>query len=297
VTSNTFRGSADQDVSTHPSDETLAAFIDRMLEPGERQGVERHLSECAICRDVVLDAAAFMLEERERPAAPVAPPRPKVLAFPRKLVVGAAVGLAAAAAVILAIWLPSASRQTPNLDGLVAAYSAEPVRLVEGRLSGSFDYAPAPAQRRGSASDADLAPDIRIAVGKIESAAQSDRSVSNTWGLGIAKLSLRDYTGAIAALEESARTAHPATLDSDLAAAYLARGRETGNAEDFTQALAAADRALAAQADLPEALFNRALALQALQRPEARDAWQAVARREGGSPWATEATNRANSIR
>jgi len=288
VTLQANRGTADQEVGAHPSDETLAAYVDRMLDSGERSEVERHLSECTDCREVVTDTALFMVEERGQ--APV------VLPFRKRKMAIATAGLAAAAALFLAVWLPSSSPSgaAPNLEALVAAYSAEPARPVEGRLSGSFGYAPAPAQTRG-ASEADISPDVRIAAGRIEEATQRDRSPASTWSLGIAKLSLHDYDGAVAALEESARAEHAPALDSDLAAAYLARGRDAGNMDDFGKALAAADRALASQPDLPQALFNRALALAALRRSDARDAWQAVATREGATPWGNEATTRASA--
>jgi tetratricopeptide (TPR) repeat protein len=283
----------------HPGNEILAAYVDRMLSEDERAGVERHLSTCTDCRDIVTDTALFVLEEREREQ--VRPAGPTVLRFPRKWIVagGLGAGLAAAAALILAVWLPSASRTdaAPHLDALIAAYATEPARPVEGRLSGPFEYAPAPSQTRGT-SDTEISPDVRIAAGRIEEEAQRDPSPATAWTLGIARLGLRDYDGAIAALEESARAHASAALESDLAAAYLARGRNTGSADDFTKALAAADRALTAQPGLPQALFNRALALQGLRRSdEARSAWQSVATREGTSPWAAEATTRATSIR
>jgi tetratricopeptide (TPR) repeat protein len=268
-----------------------------MLAPDERSQVERHLSVCTDCRDIVTETAVFMLEEQG--AAQEGLDKPKVLPFRRKWIAvgGIGAGLAAAAAVILAIWIPtSSSDQAPRLDGLVAAYKTEPARPVEGRLSGSFVYAPAPAQTRG-VSETDISPDVRIAAGRLEEDAQRDHTPASAWSLGIAKLGLHEYDAAITALEESARAQQLPALNSDLAAAYLARGRDTGSADDYTKALAAADRALAAQPDLPQALFNRALALQALRRSDARAAWQAVAKREGTTPWAAEAATRAESIR
>jgi tetratricopeptide (TPR) repeat protein len=288
VTSHDASGTADQDVGAHPGDETLAAFLDNRLDARERIHVMQHLAACADCRDVLAESAAFIASEQTAP--------PVVRPFRQKRTAIAAFGLAAAAALLLAIWLPRRTPQTaPNLDALVAAYAAESTRPAEGRLSGAFGYAAAPPQTRGG-FQTDLAPEIRIAAGRIEETAQRDRSPANIWSLGVAKLSLRDYDVAIAALEEAARDLHAPALDSDRAVAYLARGRNTGDQADFTRALAAADRALATKPDLSEALFNRALALQALGRPEARDAWQTVVQRESGGPWANEASARASSL-
>jgi tetratricopeptide (TPR) repeat protein len=282
-------GTAGQSVGAHPGDETLAAFVDDTLDARERTRVMHHLAACADCRDAVAGSAAFIASEQTAP--------PVVRPFRYKAIAIAATGLAAAAAVLLAIWFPRRTPQAaPNLEALVAAYATESSRPVEGRLSGAFAYRAAPAQIRGG-SETELTPDIRIAAGRIEEAAARDQSPANLWSLGIAKLTLRDIDGAVDALEEATRDLHAPALDSDLAAAYLARGRNTNDRLDFEKALAATDRALAAMPDLPEALFNRALALQALGRPEARKAWQSAAQRDNGNPWGNEAATRANSLR
>jgi len=80
------------------------------------------------------------------------------------------------------------------------------------------------------------------------------------------------------------------SFQNDLAAAYLARAARTGNADDLRLALQAADRALAVAPAMPEALFNRALALyHAGAKPEAQRAWQAYLAVDPGSEWAREA--------
>ena len=72
-----------------------------------------------------------------------------------------------------------------------------------------------------------------------------------------------DLDTAITDLQQAA-TADPAnaTYLSDLAAAYLTRGIRQQNPQDFQQALARADEALARDARHVDALFNRALALE-----------------------------------
>jgi tetratricopeptide (TPR) repeat protein len=276
----------------HPDAETLAAYVDRRLPADARETVERHASECEDCRDVLADTAALV--ESEGRTVPVWP-----VPFRRwPMVTGVASGLAAAAAVLLFVYpaLLLRSARTAEFERLVAAYAAEPNRPVEGRLSGGFPYAPAPAVTRGSG--ADLSPDVRIAVARIESAAADDRSARALWALGVAHLASRDANAAIMALEEAAGLdAGNAELQSDLSAAYLARGRTRDQETDLERALAAADRALTLQPDLAEAFFNRALALEALQRPDASATWRAAAARAAGSPWAREAESRAASGR
>jgi tetratricopeptide (TPR) repeat protein len=277
----------------HPDAETLAAYVDRTLAVTARLAVERHASECADCRDVLADTAALVESEGgavvEWPRSPFRP----------WMAIGVASGLAAAAAVFLLVngGLRGGSTRTAELDELVAAYAGEPNRPAEGRLSGGFPYAPAPSVVRGGGGT-DLSPDVRIAVARIESAAASDRSARSLWALGVAHLASGTLDLAVQALEEAARLdATNAELHSDVSAAYLARGRDRGDNGDLERALAAADRALTSQSDLPEALFNRALALAALQRPEAAAAWRAVEAREAGSPWAKEAAQRSTDGR
>jgi hypothetical protein len=48
-------------VSSHPSTQSLAAFVDRMLDAAERREIERHLSLCPDCRGIVMDSALFIL--------------------------------------------------------------------------------------------------------------------------------------------------------------------------------------------------------------------------------------------
>src|SRR6478752_412288 len=77
-----------------PDPETLAAYVDGMLDPAARAGVEAHAADCRDCREILADTAAFLLDVgQEVPArepdpdrAPVAEPAPsgKVLPFRRR---------------------------------------------------------------------------------------------------------------------------------------------------------------------------------------------------------------------
>ncbi len=284
-------GRLDQWDEGHPDAETLAAYVDRTLTATARLSVERHASECVDCRDVLADTAALV--ESEGGAVAEWPARP----FRPWIAIGIASGLAAAAGVLLIGngGLFGRSGRTAEFADLVAAYASEPNRPAEGRISGGFPYAPAPPVTRGGAGT-ELSPDVRIAVARIESV--SERSARSLWALGVAHLASRNLDPAVQALGDAAGLdPNNAELRSDLSAAYLARGRDRSDNGDLERALVAADRALTLQPDLAEALFNRALALDALQRPEAAAAWGAVETREGGSPWAREAAQRSTAGR
>jgi hypothetical protein len=300
----------------HPPLELLAAYAEDVLAASERLTLERHLSGCPHCRAIVADSVEFLVSEG------------RIIEQPGKFwtwqkVTGTVAGLAAAAALVLAVranpeWLGRSSR--PDLDELVIAFAIEPTRVAEGRLSGGFRYAPPPPLSRGgeltvpaplteppgnggpativrgSKGTIDLSPDVKIAAARLEAASVDRRDAASLWGLGVARLAVRNFDGAVDALSIAA-AGEPsiAELQSDLAAAYLARGRNSGGEADMRIALAASDRALALKPDLAEAQFNRALALEALRMPEAKAAWQSIATAERDSGWAKEAASHASS--
>lgn len=84
-----------------------------------------------------------------------------------------------------------------------------------------------------------------------------------------------------------------ARILSDLAAAYLIRAAVQDRPLDLIQAMDAADRALEADPDLPEARFNHALALEKLWlRTPAKTAWETYLDADSASSWAAEALRR-----
>lgn len=96
-----------------------------------------------------------------------------------------------------------------------------------------------------------------------------------------------------AALRTPDEAAQRARILSDLAAAYLVRAAVRDRPLDLIQAMDAADRALEADPDLPEARFNHALALEKLSlRTPARAAWETYLDADATSPWAAEALRR-----
>lgn len=99
-------------------------------------------------------------------------------------------------------------------------------------------------------------------------------------------------------MEEALRVApQDPRLWSDLAAARLDRAEREKDPFDLVLALAASDRALAATPSLPEAHFNRALALERLfLLEEARSAWKGYLQIDPSSDWAGEARERLRAM-
>jgi hypothetical protein len=84
---------------------------------------------------------------------------------------------------------------------------------------------------------------------------------------------------------------------SDLAAAYFVRAQRIEDPRDLLRAYGAADRAVREDGSLPEAQFNRALALENLFLvPNAIEAWQDYLNLDSKSGWAAEARSHRKAL-
>lgn len=275
---------------TCPSLETIGAFVDGRLMDRERETIADHLASCETCYFVFSEAA------RTRVAAPFdsaqgRQPHGEVRPFvPRRAAWKIAMsGLAAAAVILIAVnvWSPfNANDDERALATLVTAVGT--ARTFEPRLTGGFAYAPVRGPVRGSNDAAALSPDARIAIAEIEKQFTAQPIAAT------AALIAGDADRAITILDAASRT-HPddAKILSDLSAAYLVKAERTTSRADASSALAMANRALEIERLLPEAMFNRALALQTLgQIEDARTAWQGFLTIDDRSGWADEARAR-----
>jgi Flp pilus assembly protein TadD len=265
---------------TCPSLETIGAFVDGRFKDREREMIADHLATCETCYFVFSEAARTIAAQTKAER----PPAPEWWKY--------ATGLAAAATIVLAVNLfgPFGSNGDERaLTQLVAAVGTE--RTFEPRLTGGFAYAPVRGPVRGS-NDITLSPDVRIAIAEIEKQ-YAAKPVAAT-----AAIVSGDTSHAIDILEANAqlRPTDPKIL-SDLSAAYLARAARSSSPDDVSRALAAANRALEVDRLMPEALFNRALALQISGKTaDARIAWQAYLTIDDRSGWADEARTRLRML-
>jgi CHAT domain-containing protein len=257
-------------------EETLAAFVEGTLDAQRRREVMEHLERCEECTIAVGLAAESLREE----AVLQKPSR-----WPWLLAAAAVLATAFLAIVVIRErWL------SPSPIGTLVAAAPADRREVEPRLSGGFAW----AEYRGPARDpAGARSDARRlklqgAAGDVLERAAEDSSAGTKHAAGIALLLVDDADESIQTLNALAAkdAANDASVFSDLAAAYYA----TGRAALLPQALAAADRALAIDARLPEALFNRALVLERMGLLDAAgEAWKVYLKVDATSPWAVEA--------
>ena len=289
-------------VDACPDLETLAAYIDGRLTESERAHIAEHLATCETCYFAFAEAAQTDTSphHNQREAAepqqhsvpgPVPSPRPRWWTAPA-FVWSSAASLAIAAGLVLAVatgFISGGDAHTKELSALVAAVGTE--RSFEPRVTGGFAHGPIRAVRGGALASA-VSPDVRIAAAQLEKAALSDRRVAESLHVrGIAALMTGDLDRAVALLEKAAaEKATDAQIQSDLSAAYLARATAASRSDDFAKGLAAANRAINVSRVTPEALFNRAYALERLSLlGDARDAWRAYLVVDNQSGWADEA--------
>lgn len=312
-----------------PGDESIAAYLDGRLAAEEAAAMEAHLATCEACYEVFAETARAGTPSRapsekdlkldtngDLPAAGAASgiengrkPGERTSLVRRGGTLAWATGLAAAiaasAGLVLLLQRPPRQEATGSLNALVTAASAR--RLTEARLVGGFAYgpylgpyrsAPAPEPTSGAPPIDDTKWELYGVAGAIQKVTDSDPSPENVALLGKAYLLLTRLDEAVSSLELASRAdERNAMILSDLSAAYFTRAKLQGT-DDVKNALETANKALEIDARLPEALFNRALALTEMIGSDdlALEAWRNFLRVDSTSPWAAEARARIKEI-
>jgi predicted anti-sigma-YlaC factor YlaD len=275
-----------------PSSEALASYLDGRADADTKAAITAHLTECESCYDVVVESLRDLgTDDVQTVPEPELAPRARQ-SWKLFYTLG---GLAAAAVLALVIirpeWLTGVGgRSDPRFAALVAAVGDQ--RFVDGRLANGFRFGPLKSPTRSARPEGTQDLGILAAAAEAQKAAAARPTMETLHSSGVASLIVGDWDPAVAALER-ARTSSadpPATLLSDLSAAYAARAKRTGRTSDWPLAQRFAEQAIAKDGRLAEARFNLAIALEGLDSPEpAKAAWQRYLDLDGQSPWAEEA--------
>lgn len=274
--------------------ETLAAYVDRRLTAGERADVEARLAADPDSYELLVEVMRTQEALGDVHAAPAR------TASPTRKFVWVAAALAAAATIVIAVSFGPALLQSQRplnspVATLVAAVGNE--RYLEPRLTGGFPSGPVRSVNRGQGDLSSQNLTLLAAVGEAQKRAQAEPNASNLHAWGVGQLLLGSYDDAIESFESAAiESPADAALWSDLAAAYAARAGRDKSAQDWSNALERAERALRIDGGLLEVLFNRALALEALHLDSARAAWQTYLDHDGTGAWAQEARDRLSKL-
>jgi CHAT domain-containing protein len=217
------------------------------------------------------------------------------------------------AAAALALPLAACGRQEHRIPTISdVAEAAGHRRPIEPRLTGGFSYAicaapqpPRPAIRAQTCSPPPPAGSLdrqalTHTMRHLQAAAAAPGSDPETLhAAGVASLlwpgSQTVAERAMRDLEAAAARRNSAAILSDLAAAYLVRAARSQDSRDLVRALEAASTAAARDAAMPEAAFNKALALEQLGVTSTA-AWRAYLRLDGTSPWAEEARRHLDAL-
>lgn len=267
---------------SHPAATTMAAFIDGKLPPAEVATVADHLRACGDCCTVVAETARFEAEEEL-----TRPPR-RVIAWLAAVAIPLA-AVAIPAAILASIpYLQPALTPSP-IAALIAAAPREH-RTVDARLSG-FPWARLQAPARGRALLADPA-DLKLsgAAGQVLDKTLNATTPASRHAAGVAWLLTDCRPKSIAALEAAARSCSDPRVWNDLAAARYQTAVRDEQVSQLPLALSDVDHALRLDAKGAEALFNRALILEALGwREAARQAWERYLEVDPAGGWSAEA--------
>lgn len=163
-----------------------------------------------------------------------------------------------------------------------------PRRFVRARLCGGFAFGPfvparAPAESGVTSTDGRFL----TAAGEVRQRAVRNPTRENRQALAVAHLLAGASQQAVEMLERLAlEYPRDARVHSDLSAAYLARADSDERASDRPRSLEHALMAIELEPELPEALTNAAIGMEALNLPKAaHEAWAALREREPSSPW------------
>jgi CHAT domain-containing protein/tetratricopeptide (TPR) repeat protein len=276
-----------------PDDETIAEYVEGGLTPFHRERLEEHLAACRDCGAIYASSVAFLAdwEERRRAARPA-----PVLRRTSALRLATAAGVAGFVAGASLLWLP---RDQPEADPRAALVAtAPPARPITTRLTGGFRWAP--VVRGAPATRGAVTPDVvsYVALARAAVVGEAATSPAQIGAAGAGQALIGQLDEAVDSLSRAV-AADPGSpeLLSDLGAVLVARAERADGGADVAAGLEAIERSLAASPRLPEALFNRALALERMHLPiSARKAWRAFLAVDASSPWAAEARRRLASV-
>jgi tetratricopeptide (TPR) repeat protein len=260
----------------HPEPENLGRFVEGTLDDSERAAIVQHIADCDDCRMLVVDAAEFI--------EPAKTESPKWW-----------MGIAASLMLVAAIGTVTYHQLRDLEAGVKKEYAKAPNRPLEARLSG-YSYVQRQNMRGGPGDDDDLASwGLKNAASELTTLSGTDAKTLHAKGIGFLLGDKDTKKESIAPLQAAAeRDPKNAKYQSDLAAALIA----VGSPGMLQSALAATDRALHIDPNLPDALFNRAVALQALDRPdEAMAAYKRYLEVDSATPWADEARKNIDLLR
>jgi tetratricopeptide (TPR) repeat protein len=265
----------------HPTEQTLAAFVDDRLDSAARLDVTEHLANCGECQEIVMTAVDYQTSDNVTTGW-----------FGGKRRIAAVAAAIAVAAGLSVVFLPSMLRA--EIDDVIAATKSVDERPGPGRLA-AMSY-------KKDATNRGVPPTDPLEVDPYTKLHIIRPDLRDAHAQGVATLMLAegplDLQDAIRLLEKARKEApDDDRVANDLAAAHIALGAWTSDRKELERALALSEE-LWKRKRTAEAAWNRAEALQLLKRDEeALQAWDAYLALDPASPWAREAEREKGNLK
>lgn len=268
--------------------EHVALFVDGELSPEEAEDFRQHLPDCVTCQREIPALLQFKFLAREHVGTPEeskAPPPPPPPVAPsawwkQPRILAATSCSLVVVVLLLLVWMP---RGHPPAHSPLLVEGLE--RPLEPRLShpDMVRYRPLASRPMAAHADPSSGPPEYGVLNEL----QQDKDYR---GLATAILLRNGPTSTKQALSFLSQLRPSPEREADRAAVLLVQG-------SFEEALDAADEALAQRPRMPQALWNRALALRELQLPwMAAKAFTDIANlKEPG--WSEEALQKSRTLR
>ncbi len=193
-------------------------------------------------------------------------------------------GIALATLCHLTCGLPPDALERSDRARLVEAVGDR--RLFHGRAAGGFEFGPAPRAKRSAGKPPDVPFAVSGVAAQIRARFDARPSPMAAGNLAIAHLLMGDPGRAVGLAELRALQDPVPEAYLDLSAAFLERAIREANPDDFARSYDAALRALRTSPDCPEALFNRAQAVDGLGLAWiASQAWRDYLAVDSDGPW------------
>jgi CHAT domain-containing protein/tetratricopeptide (TPR) repeat protein len=282
----------------HLTIDQIAAFIKGKTPESHRAEAERHLLECAECRERREEFAAFLADSDEAPETDLEEEwrglqrrirRGRVIAMPRWA------GIAAAVVAVCGFSYAGYRILAPTPAGLLAeAYREQ--RSFEFRIAGA-GYAPIRQERGGASAFGQPTSLLKAQAGLAEKLKNSPEDPQTLRLKGEAEMIAGDAASAIQTLlRANDLLPQNAAILADLGSAYALLGEVDRRLENYMIAIDYLGRSIRLSRS-SEAMFNCALALEkALLYDRARDQWDEYLKLDPNGEWSVEARRHREAV-
>jgi CHAT domain-containing protein/tetratricopeptide (TPR) repeat protein len=263
-------------------------YADENLDADERERFEKHFLSSEENRQKVKFARALRKYVNESKDSPETKKKPGFIDS-LKAFFAAPVPVAVALLIIAGIIGFFVWQSTSRDSEALVAFNKLPRRPAEGRITKAA-YAPQGEGTRGTNNDEN--PSLALIKSRATTAVLENETAENLHELGLIYLAEKNFDEAIKYFEKALKkNPNSAKLHNDFGVALIEKGRQKKDSslESFAKANEEIEKAIELDKNLTEAYFNRAMVIELLNLPQAKEAWENYLKLDSNSQWANEA--------